>query len=144
MEGLRKRSAGWRESAAIWVGRIVGERKDWSAERVIFHHELCDDQAGALFLELSETAKFRLYQDLANEGFRIIALLHTHPSSWVDLSDVDRRNQLSSRIGFWSIVVPFYGRRPWKIRRLGVHILTMDGWHRFSQDESCRRVVVED
>src|SRR5690242_3880353 len=58
LRALSERSAGWRESAAIWAGTVVAD--EWVAENVYFHHQLCDDRAGALSLELSETAKLQL------------------------------------------------------------------------------------
>jgi proteasome lid subunit RPN8/RPN11 len=143
LEGLRDRSDGWRESAAVWAGRIERET-DWLAERVYFHHELCDDRAGPLSLQLSEEGKFRLYRELAEFELRPIALIHTHPQGWVDLSEVDQRNQLSSRIGFWSLVVPWYGRGPWVIETIGVHTRAEEGWYRLQLDETSRRMIIED
>src|SRR5207247_10007814 len=43
---LSERTAGWRESAAIWVGRVVED--EWIGEAVDFPYELGDDQPGAL------------------------------------------------------------------------------------------------
>lgn len=100
-----------------------------------FHHELGDDRAGPLSLELSETAKYRLYDTLHREQLRLIALIHTHPREWVDLSEVDAQNQLSSRIGFWSLVVPWYARRTWRATSMGVHERTERGWHRLTKKE---------
>jgi len=58
---------------------------EWIVEAVHFHHELGDDQAGALSLELSEAAKFRLYAEIGKQNRRVIALIHTHPGEWVGL-----------------------------------------------------------
>src|SRR5438477_11346252 len=63
LANLRDRSAEWRESAAIWSGHVEGDM--WRVEAIHLHHELCDDRAGPLSLQLSEVAKFRLYQHLA-------------------------------------------------------------------------------
>jgi len=137
---LSERSAGWRESAAIWVGRVVDD--EWIVEAVHFHHELCDDRAGALSLELSEAAKFRLYAEIGKQNRRVIALIHTHPGEWVGLSDIDERNQIGSRIGFWSLVAPWYAREPWDIQSIGVHVRCEFGWARLDQDEIPQRVRI--
>ena len=137
---LAERSAGWRESAAIWIGSLDGE--DAFASEVLFHHELCEDNAGPLSLELSEQAKFDLYRTLALSGRKIVSLIHTHPRDWVGLSAVDEDNQICSRIGFWSLVVPWYGREPWALERIGVHARTNDGWYEFRGSEISRRVVL--
>jgi hypothetical protein len=141
LAGLAQRSAGWRESAAIWVGSI--SEGEWHAERVYFHHELCDDHGGPLFLELAEGAKFRLYQQLAIEKLRVVALIHTHPEDWVGLSPIDQSNQLSSRIGFWSIVVPNYAQSPHILVDMGVHLRANNGWYQLDPQEIVTRVVVK-
>lgn len=137
---LADRSAGWRESAAIWIGSLDGD--DAIASDVLYHHELCEDNAGPLSLELSEQAKFELYRTLATKGEKIVSLIHTHPRDWVGLSAVDEDNQICSRIGFWSLVVPWYGREPWDLARIGIHARTNDGWHEFRESEISQRVVL--
>lgn len=137
---LGERSAGWRESAAIWIGSLDGE--DAIASEVLFHHDLCDDNAGPLSLELSEQAKFDLYRLLAARGQKVVSLIHTHPREWVGLSAVDEGNQICSRVGFWSLVVPWYGREPWDLARIGVHARTNDGWYEFRGSEISQRVVL--
>lgn len=126
---LELRSAGWRESAAIWSGD-----RDGRVRQVFYHHRLGKDRAGPLFLELPEQAKLSLYQRLANEKQVVLALLHTHPQSWVGLSEVDQQNQLSSRVGFWSIVLPHYGRCVWTPRDIGYHVRAERGWAQLGPD----------
>jgi len=127
---LRSRSAGWRESAGIWTGN-----RDGTVVQVHFHHQLADDRGGPLSLELPESAKFDLYRTLASKDQVLLALLHTHPDAWVGLSAVDQRNQLSSRIGFWSIVLPHYGRNIWNKREIGFHMRGEYGWITLRPDE---------
>lgn len=142
MQKLYRRSKGERESAAIWSGRISGEFLE--TVRIDFHHEICDDHATALSLELSEAAKFNLYQNLARKGLKLLAMIHTHPDDWVDLSLIDRRNQLCSRIGFWSIVVPNYARPPWNIHEMGFHLRTEYGWYQLTPDETDRMILFKE
>lgn len=135
--GLRERSAGWRESACVWVGTVEG-----IVQRATFHHEIADDRATALSLELPEAAKFRLYQQLSREKLRILALLHTHPEGWVDLSWIDQQNQISSRVGFLSIVLPFYATRHWNYDDIGFHVKCDRGWRRIHGQEAAEAVQV--
>jgi proteasome lid subunit RPN8/RPN11 len=139
---LQERSGGKRESAAIWSGRRQADT--WETDRADFHHELCDDRATALSLELSEAAKFRLYEALARLRLQLVALIHTHPAEWVDLSEVDRENQVCSRIGFWSFVVPNYGNPPWRLSKMGIHIRTEEGWYRLNKTETDQMVRIQD
>jgi hypothetical protein len=136
--GLRARSAGWRESACVWSGSREGCVKD-----VAFHHELGDDRATSLSLELPEAAKFALYKQLAARGESLLALLHTHPEEWVGLSWIDERNQLCSRIGFWSIVLPFYGMGEWHEAVVGFHMRCDRGWQQLHGDVLRERFQVE-
>lgn len=130
---LRERSAGWRESAAIFCGRVIGP--EWTVESVRFHHHLCDDRGRPLSIRLTESAKYRLYDDLSRLGLRLIAGIHTHPEDWVDLSWIDQQNQLCSRRGFWSIVVPWYAEQSYELDTIGIHIRTLDGWCRLTNEQ---------
>ena len=131
---LRDRSNGRRESGAI----VLGRRNSTSqrvASKVMGYHELCDDRATEVFVELSEAGKLKLYSQLEREHLQLVAMVHTHPESWVGLSPIDQANQLSSRVGFWSIVLPHFGREPWDLDFIGFHIRQNRGWHQLSQEE---------
>lgn len=138
VSGLRARSAGWRESACVWTGTRDGHVRD-----VLFHHELGDDRATALSLELPEAAKFALYERLAARSESLLSLLHTHPEDWVGLSWIDQRNQVSSRIGFWSIVLPYYAAKDWDQAEVGFHIRCDRGWERLGNEALRERFRVE-
>jgi len=124
---LRLRSAGYRESGAILLGEI-GPMGDRTARRAVPYHELDDDSASADYVELSEIGKYRLYRLIEQNKLRIIAMSHTHPYKWVGLSPVDQANQISSRVGFWSIVIPNFCREPWEVQHMGFHIREGRGW----------------
>ncbi len=141
MAELMARSDGWRESAGILCGRVGGG--DWIAETVRFHHHLCNDEGRPRSIHLTEAAKFQLYEDLSKSKQRLIAGIHTHPEDWVDLSWIDQQNQICSRTGFWSIVAPFYGRKPWTIEAMGVHIRMPEGWGRLTKNQIKAHVRIE-
>jgi hypothetical protein len=140
-DALRVRSAGWRESAAVIGGIVIGSQ--WVASRTLFHHDLDEDRAGPVSIELSEKGKLALYGRLATFGLRVVALAHTHPDSWVGLSLADQSNQISSRRGVWSIVLPHYacdGSRA--IASWGIHVRGDHGWTQLSRAEVNQRVVI--
>ncbi len=134
LETLQQRSEGQRESAGIFIGTISPNGTRIAADAV-FHHHLADDRATALSLELPEHAKFRLYAELAKRRLSPVALIHTHPEAWVDLSAVDQRNRISSTTGFWSIVIPYYGCPPWNLDCIGFHVLEDMGWKKLTIEE---------
>lgn len=138
---LESRSAGRRESAAVWCGRVDGN--EWRATDVRFHHRVCNDLAGALRITLTEEAKFRLYEEMNSLGLTLIAAVHTHPDDWVGLSHVDQRNQLSSKDGFWSLVLPRYGRRPLGPSEMGVHIRLHGAWWRLTETQVSKHFRIE-
>lgn len=137
---LRDRSAGWRESAAIFCGRVI--HSEWTVEVVRFHHHLCDDRGRPLSIRLTESAKYQLYGELNRLGLRLIAGIHTHPEDWVDLSWIDQQNQLCSRRGFWSIVVPWYAEQSWQIDAMGIHIRMPGGWCRLTTEQVQKYVQI--
>jgi len=139
VQGLRHRSDGCRESACMWIGNYDG-----AVRSVLFHHEIADDRATALSLELPEKAKFSLYEQLARDKLRVLALLHTHPDSWVDLSWIDQQNQISSRMGFLSIVLPLYGNVSWHVDAIGFHVKCERGWRRLTTSEVHTAVEIDD
>ena len=141
IDGLRKQSGGWRESGAIWIGDLDGSIS--TVVDVLFFHDLCDDKGRSLSLELSQEAKFALYKEVAKREQKLVGMIHTHPEDWVDLSGIDKANQLCSRIGFWCLVLPYYAQRPWSIGATGVHIRADCGWHWFKRPESLKRVTVK-
>jgi proteasome lid subunit RPN8/RPN11 len=131
---LRDRSNGRRESGAVVLGNRTSTTQRF-ATKVVGYHELCDDRATEVFVELSEDGKLRLYSQLEREKLQMVAMVHTHPEGWVGLSPIDQANQLSSRVGFWSIVLPHFGRQPWDLDLIGFHIRQSRGWHQLGQDE---------
>lgn len=114
---------------------------DATVTDLYLHHELCDDRGRALSLELTEEAKFGLYHTLAAKELKLIALIHTHPEDWVGLSPIDERNQICSRVGFYSLVVPWYGRKPWHLTSLGVHIRGNAGWLEIPANQIHRHLI---
>lgn len=140
--GLATRSQDWRESGAIWAGGLSGD--DALASEVYFHHDLCNDKGRPLSMELSEDAKFQLYETLGQRGLKLVGMIHTHPEDWVELSPVDKRNQLCSRIGFWSLVVPWYARQPWQLSVMGIHARSDTGWERFNGTEIFERIILRE
>jgi hypothetical protein len=69
-------------------------------------------------------------------------MIHTHPEDWVDLSGIDKNNQLCSRIGFWSLVLPYYAKQSREIKTTGIHIRADRGWHQLSEEDAAKRIVI--
>lgn len=124
---LERYSAGERESAAVLLGSRSSSGLQHACE-VVGYHDLGPTEATAVSLHLSEAGKHQLYRITEQRGLSLLAALHTHPSTWVGLSAVDRANRLSSRRGFWSIVVPNFAQPPWDLDAMGFHIRDDSDW----------------
>ncbi len=130
------------ESAGLLLGRIA--QPVWAATAALLHDDLGEDHGTAFSVRLSEAGKIRLYQHLERTGLRVVALVHTHPDSWVDLSPIDEDNQISSRVGVWSLVLPYYGHPSgWNHGDIGVHVRAEKGWKRLSAAEAASRVLLD-
>ena len=63
------------------------------------------------------------------ENLRVIADIHTHPSTSVAQSSTDRANPMIAREGHLALIVPHYGTRPVQATEVGVHEYRGDrGW----------------
>ena len=134
MDGLHAASLNRAESAAV-IGGVV-HRTTLIAERLVFLDDPDETRTSRGHVFVSERAKFALYERLSAEGLSIVATAHTHPGKWVGLSETDYENQISARVGVWSIIAPqFAASRPVHPRTLGAHIRMPEGWLSLGVDE---------
>ena len=71
----------------------------------------------------------RLWDLCDAEGLRVVADIHTHPSTSVAQSSIDRANPMIAREGHLALIVPHYGTCPVQAREVGVHEYRGDrGW----------------
>lgn len=141
--GLQERCAGGNEAACVWLGS-----RDSDAERALEVVYL-DDLPGTVGYRLqhrtSRVAVSMMLELARDKKMSIVADLHTHPSDWVDLSEVDRANPIEYRIGLLALVLPSCALGLADIGRTGVHEYTGSGnWKTFGPDEHAMRVVIED
>jgi proteasome lid subunit RPN8/RPN11 len=94
------------------------------------------------FMSLSMRAMAAL-TDLAEEhGVFLAAQIHSHPGTFVDLSELDEAHGIRTP-DYLSVVCPYYAQRP--IARLdecGLHVFERDRYRRLASDEIERRVTV--
>ena len=63
----------------------------------------------------------RLWDLCDMERLRVIADIHTHPSTSVSQSSTDRSDPMIAREGHIALIVPHYGTRPVRAREVGIH-----------------------
>jgi len=122
--GLDQRGQGRRESGAFLLAQV--DRRE--VEELVFFDDL-DPDCLVGSISLGAPAFSRLWDHCARVGRRVVADVHTHPSSGVGLSRIDRANPMIAVPGHTAIVVPHYASRRVSRRDLGVHRFLGDaGW----------------
>jgi proteasome lid subunit RPN8/RPN11 len=96
---LRSVSAGVRESMVVWAGQPL------AAGAVITHVITPEVRSTRDHLTMPSATRAELAMYLRQEGLLLLADLHTHPAE-AFLSCADQARPLSTRPGFYAIVVP--------------------------------------
>lgn len=74
-------------------------------------------------------------------GVYLVGQIHSHPSTWVDLSEADKRYGIRMP-GYLSVVAPDFARRPsTAIAECGVHLFDRGAWRRLGDIERTCRVI---
>jgi proteasome lid subunit RPN8/RPN11 len=136
LAGLDQRGERRRESGAFLLSQIDRRR----VEELVFFDDV-DPDCLVGSIALGAAAFSRLWDHCAQAELRVVADAHTHPSSGVALSDVDRANPMIAVAGHTALVVPHYASHPVRRRDLGVHCFLGDaGWTSAFGRDAHRRV----
>jgi proteasome lid subunit RPN8/RPN11 len=73
------------------------------------------------------------------EGATAVAQIHTHPGTATTHSETDDERAISTKI--CSLVVPKYGRLPWALDEVGVHVFD-GGWRKLSRADAGMQVSI--
>ncbi len=138
-EGLRQRGGGAREAACVWIGARDGKVEH--ARDVVFLDDLPGTVGRRLQHRTSREAVAALLSRARELGMVIVGDIHTHPSDWVDLSEVDRAHPIEYRLGLLAIVLPSFAGGPPTLEAVGVHEYAGDGeWQTFHGSEKSSRL----
>ncbi len=142
MQGLRARGADGCEAAAVIAGSV--DARNLYGQLLVWFDELEEDASASYgHVWMSEHAKLRLYERVSASGLSIVATVHTHPGRWVGLSAIDRENQISGRIGVWSLIVPhFAAHDAVDPITCGAHIRMRRGWLSLTPAEISQQLVL--
>jgi len=130
--GLRERGHGKVESVGVWAGT-----RDGLTEHVKCVHFLSD--FGRAYqrkgYHLASTRMLAdLFARLQKDHHVLIADVHTHPTKWVGLSEIDKQHPIEFRPGIHAIVLPSFARSSPSIARAGIHEYIGNGeWQTLSQ-----------
>lgn len=113
---LQRRGDGRRESGAFLLAASTGDR----VERVVYYDDL-DAHCLTGGISFSTTGFTALWRICEERALRVVADVHTHPSTWVQQSEIDATNPMMARVGHVAMIVPSYGHAR-SVEECGVHI----------------------
>jgi hypothetical protein len=123
--GLRDRSTGGVESVAVWAGKRISAEE--TVQGVYFLDDCEDGIQHARYHQVSPETLAALFDRLRNDRRVIIGDVHTHPSRWVDLSDLDKENPIEFRRQVLAVVLPEYAKSNPSLASAGIHEYLGDG-----------------
>lgn len=113
---LQRRGDGCRESGAFLLAASTGDR----VEQVVYYDDL-DAHCLTGGISFSTTGFTALWRICEERALRVVADVHTHPSTWVQQSEIDATNPMMARVGHVAMIVPYYGLA-FGVEECGVHI----------------------
>ena len=127
IEELRRRGSGHRESGAFLLARVDGPRSRTVVRAVYFDDVDPTCLTGGITIQ---TSGFAALSTICNEHrLRVIADVHTHPSTWVEQSGIDQANPMVATRGHVAIIVPNFAASDVRANACGVHVYL--GAHRW-------------
>jgi hypothetical protein len=134
--GLRQLGGGSVEAAGIWGGTRTGDVEEVRKLYLLDHKSI---RRHNLSHRVPANCLNEVFRSLRRDGNVIVADVHTHPSSWVGLSDVDKESPTEYRKGFVSVVIPHFGLSEPNICELGLHEYLGDGeWRELNAETTVR------
>jgi proteasome lid subunit RPN8/RPN11 len=132
--GLRQRGGGMVESAAVWGGRR--EESNEIVEAVYYLDDLAGNIQRTGYHRVSTKALEKFFNQLHKDRRVIVGDVHTHPTHWVGLSEIDRDHPIEFRKGLYAVVLPSYAIPAPSLQSAGVHQYKGDGrWRMLRQSE---------
>lgn len=117
---------GRREAGAFLLGYRLGDAR--KVDRVVYFDDL-DPDCLVGHIHLRPPAYSALWDLCELTGLEVVGDVHTHPSTWVGQSSIDRCNPMVASAGHIAVIVPCYSTRLVMARETGVHeYLGEAGW----------------
>jgi proteasome lid subunit RPN8/RPN11 len=134
VRALKERGNGERESGAFLLGKENSNR----VETFICYDDLDEEALQTGIITLHAKGFMKLWEKCQEEGLRVLADIHTHPSSWVDQSEADRTHPMVAQKGHIGLILPNYaGRVEGNLTGVGIYEYLGDhNWKAHSQKNS--------
>jgi proteasome lid subunit RPN8/RPN11 len=139
--GLGERGEGRRESGAFLLGTVEGEEAQVTS--LAFYDDL-DPNCLTGGISFASEAYGRLWDICEERGARVVADAHTHPSSWVTQSGIDRAHPMLGVAGHVALIFPNYSLGEIEMDEIGVHDYLGEGrWDSSLGTAAATRLVVQ-
>lgn len=136
---LRRRGAGRRESGAFLLSPRGGNGR--TVSHVIYFDDIDPDSLiGSI--HLSQDAFPKLWDLCDHLDARVIGDVHTHPSQWVEQSNIDADNPLVARRGHVALIVPDFAQLDIGAADVGMHEYHGDSWTSRYGDAAARAIYI--
>lgn len=113
------------EALALWVGEQECER--FAVRQAYIPEQRCIRGEGGLLVHVDEAALHQMNVWLFENGYTIVAQLHSHPTAAYH-SETDDLFPIATKRGSFSIVVPDFARDSFHFRDCAVYRLDEIGW----------------
>lgn len=140
LRDLRRRSDGRRESGAFLLGGPGAHR----VVRYVPYDTLDPHVADSGVIMFRGGCIAPLWEMCHREGLRVVADVHTHPTTWTGQSQSDREHPMISQPKHVALIVPcFASRRLQGLRSVGIHEYLGDRqWKTWPGDSGRVRLVI--
>jgi len=124
------------EGVVYWFGIESG------AVEVVTTLAVPDAEAGYGCVLTSPEANARVLTELVGTPLVLIGQAHSHPRHNVRHSGFDDNHTFARHEGALSVVVPYFGRRSFRLTRCGVHRFINGRFHVIGRSELSRHLIV--
>ena len=131
---MRKRGRGRNESGAFLLGKVdTSERR---VETFICYDDLDPTALSSGIVTFHGKGFSTLWDICAKNGLQVLADVHTHPSSDVRQSGIDKDHPMLPVKGHTALIMPNFGRTSkWSLSGVGMYVFKGGGqWQSFSND----------
>jgi len=114
---LHRRGRNKRESGAF----LLGQENSSRIVRPVFYDDLDPNCLDRGYIHFNGAGFVPLWKICQDERLRVIADVHTHPTTWTNQSDSDEANPMIAQKGHMALIIPNYARRlRFSLRGVGI------------------------
>lgn len=127
---LRRRGGGKRESGAFLLGPTEGGR----ISSFICYDDLDPRCLHTGIIRFDGSGYVPLWKRCAERRLKVVADVHTHPTSWTGQSTADEAHPMVAQSGHLALILPSYAQRSWSgLKGAGFYrYLGQGGWETLS------------